>query len=187
MKFVTFLLLIVLGGCQFAGTIYSATSKVTTVLLDDRSFGDDITDTKINMALRNALAEHDVKYALDIEVTVFEGKVLLTGALPGTDLITDVLQIAYQTDNVKQVYNYIRLANPPAIDVVNQDAAISAKLRTQLTMTAGISSSNYKITMENGTVYLMGISESAEELDRVIAVAKNTIGVHKVVVLTRMQ
>ncbi len=169
------------------GTIYSATSKVTTILLDDRSFSDDVADTKINMALRNALAEEDVKYALDIEVTVFEGVVLLTGALPGTDLITNVVRTAYQTPDVKQVYNYIRLANPPSIDVVNQDAAISAKLRTQLMMTAGISSSNYKLTMENGTVYLMGISQSVEELDRVIAVAKNTVGVNKVIPLTRIQ
>ncbi len=187
MRFFVLATLFLTGGCQFLGTIYSTTSKVTTVLLDDRSFSDDITDTKINMTVRNALAEDDFKYALDIEVTVFEGKVLLTGALPGLDLVTDVVRTTYQTPDVKQVYNYIRIANPPALDIVNQDAALSAKLRAELTMTAGVTSSNYKITMENGTVYLMGISESLTELNNVIAVAKNTVGINKVVPLTRMK
>ena len=129
----------------------------------------------------------DFKYLLDIELTVFEGAVLLNGALPQTSLIDEVVETVWSTPGVKQVYNYIRLGTPPALSIVNEDAAISAKIRYELSITKGISSVNYKITMENGIIYLMGISKNQEELEKVIAVIKNTISVTKIIVLTRYE
>ncbi|MBR6730545.1 MAG: BON domain-containing protein [Alphaproteobacteria bacterium] len=176
---------IMLSGCQFVGTIYNAGHKITSLVLDDRSLKDDYTDTKINLAIRKNLAQRDIKYFLDIEITVFEGYVLLNGALPQTALIDEVNEIVWKTNGVQKVYNYIRLDTPPKITIVNEDAAISAKIRYELSITKGISSVNYKITMENGTIYLMGISENEEELKKVLAIIKNTVSVQKIVVLTR--
>ena len=69
--------------------------------------------------------------------------------------------------------------------MVNEDAAMSAKIRYQLSVTRGISSVNYKITMENGVIYLMGIAQNQEELDSVIAVIKNTVNIKDIIILTR--
>lgn len=179
--------LIPLTGCQYIGTIYSATHKVASVIMDDRSLSDDYTDTKINLAIRHQLAQKKLSYAVDIEVTVFEGGVLLNGALPAENYIDEVLEVVWQTEGVKKVYNYIRLDNPPSVEVVNEDAAVSAKIRYELSITKGISSVNYKITMENGVIYLMGISENQAELDSVIAVIKNTVNVQGIIVLTRFK
>ncbi|MBQ3117421.1 MAG: BON domain-containing protein, partial [Alphaproteobacteria bacterium] len=126
-------------------------------------------------------------YAVDIELTVFEGAVLLNGALPNEHYIDEVARTVWQTNGVQKVYNYIRLDNPPSINVVNEDAVVSAKIRYQLSITRGVSSVNYKITMENGIVYLMGISENQAELDSVIAVIKNTVNVKDIIVLTRFK
>ncbi|MGN1062930.1 MAG: BON domain-containing protein, partial [Alphaproteobacteria bacterium] len=60
-------------------------------------------------------------------------------------------------------------------------------VRTQLLFTSGVAASNYKLTMENGVIYIMGISENQAELDIVIAVIKETPGVQKVVPLTRFK
>ena len=95
-----------LTGCQFIGTIYNAGHKVTSLVLDDRSLQDDYNDTKINLAIRRNLAQKDIKYFLDIEVTVFEGYVLLNGALPQTALIDEVIETVWKTNGVKKVYNY---------------------------------------------------------------------------------
>ena len=174
-----------LTGCQFIGTIYNAGHKVTSIVLDDRKLSDDWNDTTLHVSIRNALIKKDFKYLLDIELTVFEGVVLLNGALPQTALIDEVVETVWQTEGVKQVYNYIRLGNPPPLSIVNEDAAVSAKIRYELSLTKGVSSVNYKITMENGTIYLMGISEDQSELEKVVAVIKNTISVNKIIVLTR--
>ena len=131
---------IMLSGCQFVGTIYNAGHKITSLVLDDRSLKDDYTDTKINLAIRKNLAQRDIKYFLDIEITVFEGCVLLNGALPQTALIDEVNEIVWKTNGVQKVYNYIRLDTPPKITIVNEDAAISAKIRYDtILMSAAIS------------------------------------------------
>ncbi len=179
--------LICLNGCQWAGTIFSATHKVASVVMDDRSLSDDYTDTKLNILIRNALSQRKLSYAVDIELTVFEGAVLLNGALPDERYIEEVIKTVWQVDGVEKVYNYIRLDEPLSIDKVNEDALVSAKIRYELSITRGISSANYKITMENKTVYLMGIIQDETELNNVIAVIKNTVNVKDIVVLNRFQ
>lgn len=187
MRYLIFIgLCILLSACQFAGTLFTGARKVTTVLLDDRSFSDDLKDAQINMALREDFINLDPKLGLDISPDVFEGAVLLTGTLPNIEMIQEILQITWSTPDVKCVYNYIRVAEPPSLEIVNTDAAVSGTIRTQLTFTKGINSSNYKLIMENGVIYIMGIAQNQQELDRVISVIKNTVGVQKVVNLTRM-
>lgn len=187
MKYTLIILMcMMIGGCQFAGTIFTGVRKVTTILMDDRSFSDDVTDTKLNIALRDAYIDIDPKLGLDIEVTVFEGAVLLTGAIPDMEMIQKIIETTWKHPDTKRVYNYIRLSDVPSIDVVNQDAAISGALRTQITFAKSIKSSNYKLVMENGVVYIMGLSENTEELQRVITLVKDMEGVSKVVTLTRM-
>lgn len=180
-----FPLILLTTSCQFVGTLYNAGHKITSIVLDDRALKDDWTDTTLNIAIRNALIKKDFKYLLDIELTVFEGAVLLNGALPQTALIDEVVETVWSIEGVKKVYNYIRIGNPPNLSIINEDAAISAKIRYELSLTKGISSVNYKITMENGIIYLMGITKDQTELEKVVAVIKNTVSVNKIIVLTR--
>ena len=178
---------LILSGCQFASTFFTGARKITTVIMDDRSFQDDLKDFQIAMSLREDFIEIDPKLGLDISPDVFEGKVLLTGALPNIELIQQILEKTWNTPDVKMVYNYIRIAEPPSLEIVNTDAAISGAIRTQLTFTRHISSSNYKLIMENGTLYIMGIAKNQAELERVLSVIKNTAGVNKIVNLTRFR
>ena len=94
MRYLIFIgLCILLSACQFAGTLFTGARKVTTVLLDDRSFSDDLKDAQINMALREDFINLDPKLGLDISPDVFEGAVLLTGTLPNIEMIQEILQI----------------------------------------------------------------------------------------------
>lgn len=181
-----FMVFLALGGCQFIGTLYNIGDRTVTILLDDRPFSQDVRDLKTNAALRKALIAQDPKFGIDIEITVFEDIVLLNGALPSTELIETVVQTVWCNESVKKVINYIRLDTPSTYQA-SEDASISAKIRTELSLTRGISASNYKLTMENGTVYLMGITKDDAELNKVIAVIKNTPGVQDIVILTRFQ
>ncbi|MBR5130559.1 MAG: BON domain-containing protein [Alphaproteobacteria bacterium] len=181
------MLCLILSGCQFTTTIFTGARKITTILIDDRCFSDDLKDIQINMSLQEEFVKIDPKLGLDISITVFEGKVLLTGSIPNIDIIQQILEKTWSTPDVKQVYNYIRIADPPSLDVVNMDAAISGSIRTQLTFTRHINSSNYKLTMENGALYIMGIAKNQAELERVISVIKNTSGVNEIINLTRFR
>lgn len=179
------ILCLFLSACQLLGTVATGIRKGVVMAMDDRPLEDDVADTQINLAIRQKLVQEDVKLGLDIDVLVFEGGVLLTGALPTASFKDKVVLLAWQTEGVKKVYDYIRIADQPTLLQVNQDALISAKIRTQLTLSEGVQSSNYKIQMENGTVYVLGIAQDEKELEAVEMAIKSTVGVEKIVFLTR--
>ena len=149
--------------------------------MDERELKDDWNDTKINMTIRNNFLMDKINYVLDVEITVFEGEVLLNGAIPTIEDMERIVEIAWQTPTVTKVYNYIRLEQPSPLNVTAQDALIASSIRTQLTMSSGITSVNYKITVDEGILYMMGIAKSEEELKKVMDIIQATDGIEKVI------
>ena len=178
-------LLFLLGGCQFFGTIANAGHRLYTVVADDRSTDDDLSDMQINMAVRDKLGQRKAALMIDVEVTVFEGEVLLTGAIPNAEILNDILSDTWSISGVRKVYNYIRIDETPSIKDASTDAAIATKIKAQLSVTSGINTPNYKLVVENGTVYLMGICSSEDEYQKVQAILKTTDGVEKIIYLMR--
>ncbi len=182
MKRLSFLfILFVLSGCSFIGTAYNVSSKVGAVVMDERELSDDWNDTKINMAIRTNFLKDKINYVLDVEITVFEGEVLLNGAIPTVEDMDRIVEIAWQTEGVTKVYNYIRVAQPVDLFITSRDAFIASSVRTQLTLTAGITSVNYKITLDEGVLYMMGIAKNKEELQAVMNIIYATDGIQKVI------
>lgn len=175
------ILLLLLAGCQIAGTLYNVGSKVGAIVMDERSIEDDWTDSKINLTLRGKLAAANPAYALDIEITVFEGEVMLNGALPNIEDIERVTEITWQIEPVTKVYNHIRLKNPSTIIDTSKDAYIASGIRTDLMMTQGITSVNYKITVEDSTLYVMGITTDEKEYKRVMNIFRSQKGINKII------
>ena len=187
MKFlVGILCFILLSGCQFLGTIANLGHRVYSIVADDRSTSDDISDVQINMAVRHALGEQKAALMLDVEVTVFEGEVLLTGAVPNVEVLEKIMTAVWSVDGVRKVYNYVRIDETPNLTETTEDAVIATQIKTKMTLTAGINASNYKLIVENGIVYLLGICSGEEEYQNVRAILMTTDGVEKITFLTRM-
>lgn len=178
-------LLLFLGGCQMWGTLISGAHSVWGVLSDDRPLSEDASDMALYTQVRQNLANRDIKSVLDVQITVFQGAVLLTGALPNWEEIARTVEIVWQTPGVKYVYNYIRMGKTLDTIQTSEEAALSSSIRTKLALTKDIKSSNYKLVMENGTVYLMGIQQDSDEWQRARAVIADTYGVQKIICLMR--
>lgn len=170
-----------ISGCSFIGTAYNVGSKVGAVVMDERELKDDWNDTKINMFIRTNFLKKKISYVLDVEITVFEGEVLLNGAIPSVEDLERIVEIAWQAEGVTKVYNYIRLAEPSDLIKSSQDALIASSVRTRLMATPDITSVNYKITVDDGVLYMIGIAKSQKELDAVTNVIYKTDGITKVV------
>lgn len=170
-----------ISGCSFIGTAYNVGSKVGAVVMDERELKDDWNDTKINMFIRTNFLKKKISYVLDVEITVFEGEVLLNGAIPSVEDMERIVEIAWQAEGVTKVYNYIRLAEPSDLIKSSQDALIASSVRTRLMATPDITSVNYKITVDDGVLYMIGIAKSQKELDAVTNVIYKTDGITKVV------
>ena len=176
-----FTALFCLSACSFIGTAYNVGSKVGAVVMDERELEDDWNDTKINTSIRTNFLKDKINYVLDVEITVFEGEVLLNGAIPTIEDMERIIDIAWKTPGVTKVYNYIRLTQPPSLATTTQDAMIASSVRTQLLMTGGITSVNYKITVDEGVLYMMGIAKNEEELQTVMDIIHSTSGIEKVI------
>ena len=181
MKVVALLSLLLLSACSYIGTVYNVGSKVGAIVMDERDFDDDWKDSQINLSIRKEFAKTKFAYLTDVEITVFEGDVMLNGAIPNIDNIDEILELVWNVDGVQRVYNYLRLEKPSDILETTQDALIAASIRTQLSLTQGVTSVNYKITVDDGIVYMLGIAKNAEEYGAVLAAIQSTDGVQKVI------
>ena len=122
---------------------------------------------------------------MDVEVTVFEGEELITGAIPTIFDMGQIVEIVWQTPNVKKVYNYMRLENPDYFVDSAKDALAATSARSSLTLAQDVRSVNYKLTVDDGVLYILGIAQDDQEYRRVLDIVENITGISRVVSLVR--
>lgn len=158
-----------------------------TAASEERGLEGAVSDAAIQTEINRLWLEHDVDMYRRVDMTVREGRVLLTGAVADpADRVTAV-RLAWQADGVTAVINEIEL--DPGATLVDEaaDMAIGKKLETRLLLDRRIRSINYSVDVVNGTVYLMGVAQSRDNLDRAIAYARDMRGVRTVVSHVRIK
>ena len=92
-----------------------------------------------------------------INITSFNGVVLLTGEAPNETMRKRVADIARHNKKVKRVYNAIKLMEPTSLKSRNNDTWITTKVKTQLLGKREINGLHVKVITENAHVFLMGL------------------------------
>ncbi len=148
---------------------------------EERGLESAVDDTKIRAAINALWLDHSVSLYRQITLTVTEGRVLLTGSVEQSETRIEAVKLAWQAAGVRQVIDEIQVTDQSGFTSGVQDAWIANKLRTKLMFDGNVKSINYTVDVENGIVYLMGIAQNQDELDRVIATARDVSDVKKVV------
>ena len=86
-----------------------------------------------------------------------------------------------QPESLRSFNNEVRVKDDAGLDDYAKDVWISTKLRTRLLADSKVSAINYSIETVNRTIYLLGIAQSAAELERVKGHARDIEGVRNVV------
>lgn len=151
---------LLLQGCVAAAVVGTA-AVGTKAATDPRSVGtrDDGTEVRVNSALSK---DEQIKKEARINVTAYQGKVLLVGQSPNAELSARAKQIAMGVDGANEVYNEIRQGQPIGLGEASNDTWITTKVRSQLLTSDLVKSSNVKVTTENGEVFLMGLVTERE-------------------------
>lgn len=172
---------IVVGGGAAAGV----------AIAQERSVGDAIDDSAVWTKIKNDLFKQSVdKLFGTVDVKVSEGRVLLTGSVESAELRSKASEICWKVKGVKEVINELKIAKPTGkLDVVDysKDAWITARIKSKMLISKSIKSINYSIQTLGGVVYIMGIAQNQEELDRVINIAGTVKYVKKVVSHVRVK
>jgi len=173
---------VVLGGCPAAivaglgaagGTGYAANQE--------RGAGGSVDDFKTKTNIQNAWLNTNPLMQRDLSVTVYEGRVLLTGAAPDPQFKAQAKEVASRVPGVRAVYDEIEVAPSESTWESAKDTWITSRVRTELAFNPDVRSVNYTIETANKSVYLIGSARSQAELDIATTVARTTPDVKRVV------
>lgn len=150
-------------------------------IAQERSVGDGaddvVTDADVKVLFLNQ-TDHDYS---DVDITVYEGRVLLTGTARSDDARAEAAKLAWSASGVAEVLNELAVGDKTKFTTGSNDAWIEARLRSNLVADEEIAGINYEIAVSQGEIYLLGVAAGDAELERVTQHARTLRGVKKVI------
>ena len=179
----TFLIIAALGmnGCSPIGIATGAGAATGIAAASEGGIRGSLRDTRINADIADKWFKYDLNTFTNLNITVNQGRVLLTGVVQNPKDRVEAVRLAWQVEGVDQIINEIRIADSTGFTGYIKDTWITTKLRTAMTFDKKIQSINFSIDTVQGIVYLMGVAHTEEELERVKALARSTSNVKQVV------
>ena len=172
--------MLILTNCSVPVATGVAT-KAVTVSNSDRSIGEFVDDVLIKTVLKNSYFDQSEKIFFNVDVEVSQGRVLLTGTVDNIDLRIEATRIAWGVKGVQTVINEIQISESDSILDFADDLVISTKVMAKIMLDEDVNSLNYNIETVNKIVYIIGISGSSDEKQKVIDLSKEVFGVEEVV------
>ena len=144
---------------------------------DRRSMSDMISDTELQLRVKQELMQLRVKDGFFLNVYVFQGRVFLVGD-PPPDFREAAVRFAMREEGVQSLdYCFF----PPDSGSLFGDFIAGCALRFNLLLEPGISSSWVKTEIYGGNAVLLGVVEDAEAAARITRIAENSSGISRVI------
>lgn len=171
----------ILSNCTAVGVATGIGAHAGLAAAQEGGISRAANDLRIQARINEAWFHYDVEAFSKLDMTVNQGRVLLTGVVQNPEHRVEAVRLAWQPQGVKQVINEITVAEGDGIIGFARDAWISARLRSSITFDKDVQSINYTIDTVQKTIYLMGVAQSQAELNRVIETARTIPDVRRVV------
>jgi osmotically-inducible protein OsmY len=170
--------LVALAGC-IPVMVVGAAGSAAMVMTDRRSAGAQLDDETIELKVTTQ-ANSEFGNRIHLNVTSYNGFVLLSGEVPDQGALASVGNIARKTEKVRGVHNELVVALLSDFSSRSNDTYITSKVKTRMLEANKFPPNVVKVVTERGVVYLMGIV-SKEEGDAAAEIAATTAGVVRVV------
>jgi osmotically-inducible protein OsmY len=161
---------LVIGGAA-VGTAAVATDRRTTGTQVD----DEVIEDKTSLAINERF-----KGDFHVNVTSYNGIVLLTGEVPADSAKADIEQMVRTTPKVRAVQDELVVGPVTDLSSRSNDTLITSKVKTRFVEAAKFQINHVKVVTEHGVVYLMGVVRR-DEGDAAAEIARTTSGVQRVV------
>lgn len=175
---------LVLSGC--AAPLVGGIGAVGMSAVEERGFtgvaSDQALRVKLNYALVNELSDFR-----GIELTIYKGRVLFTGVVANPTIKSDAVQIAQNTQGVKEIIDCMVITGQDSFAEYTRDSWMTTKLKASLYADENVIAPNYLVKTSDKTIYIFGTAQTQEEMDRVMNYAFEITGVKKVVNLMEVK
>lgn len=176
-----------LSGCTPVSVAAGAGATLGIAAAQEGGIKGAVTDDAIRLKITELWMKHNFEMYRNVDMTVKEGRVLITGAVPAADMRVEAVRLVWQAEGVRQVINEVRVDDGDGVIGYAKDATITSSLKTKMMFDKYIQSINYTIESNGGTVYLMGVAQDQKELDRVLNMARNTQYAKNVISYVRLR
>lgn len=167
------ILMLLIQGCSSMGPMPEDRGRRTV----GTSIDDMMVASRAKANIRSSSEELDQAH---IDVTSFNGVVLLTGQVPSEEAKQLAAKSIEGLRNVRVIHNELEVAGPTSIPSRLNDSYLSTKVKTALLTDSDTEGSRTKVVTENGVVYLMGLL-TRDEADAAVQRAREVFGVQKIV------
>ena len=167
-------------GC--APAIVAGAAGATMMAADRRSTGAQVDDGTIEFKVES---EAGTRWgnAIHLNVTSYNGYVLISGEAPSAEVKSEIVRIAQgSSERVRNVYDEMAIGPVTDLGARGNDSYITSKVKARMLDSDAVKTIYVKVVTERSVVYLMGIV-SRQEGDAAAQVAATTEGVARVVKL----
>lgn len=178
---ISVLLCLIAGGCTLPGTAVSAGGAAAMAASQERGLQGAMRDQRIRLDINHYWLQESEELFRKVNLQVRNGRVLLTGKVGNPDLRVEAVRLAWKPYGVTEVINEIEVTNKSSLTSYARDTWINTQLKTKLLIDKDVAALNYSIETVNQVVYLIGLAQNQQELDRVVAHAKDVPYVRRVV------
>jgi osmotically-inducible protein OsmY len=168
-----------LGGCFLAAVGAGAAAGGYTAG-NERGIGGTATDTGIKASINAIWAKDNGQIPSYVDLNIFEGRVLLTGRVPDPRIRDQAVAGAWKANGVKEVINEIQVAQGASFGTAASDNWILARLNSDMVFDGAVRTPNYSLQCVDGTIYILGVARTQNELDHVLNYARNIPNVRQV-------
>ncbi len=182
-----FAVLLLIFSTSCVETVVVGSAATATVVLRQKTLQDTRQDVTIATKLGADFIAHGLKNpGNSIDITVNEGRVLLTGIARDPSRAKLASQLAWKISGVKEVIDEIQVSEesslrPRDFPVAFWDYVLTLRIETALLLAREVSTVNYKVTTVSGVVYLLGVASDDDELQKVLSKISKIRGVKKIV------
>ena len=168
-------------GCTPTGVVASGGVSTMVVAEGDRSLGTVIDDATIKVQIAQTFISSEKNLFLDIDTSVIEGRVLLTGIVDTQETRIDAVKRVWEVKGVKEIINEIEVGDRITIKEYGQDLWITTQVKGLAAKNLGLRGLSYNFETIKGRVYIAGITSRKEQLETLIQAIKTVKGVKEIV------
>jgi osmotically-inducible protein OsmY len=153
---------------------------------DERNFVRSLNDVTAGRAIKARMlraADVDLK---GVDVEVAQGIVLLSGNVRDPKFRIEAERIAWSAPNVTEIGNEIKVKDSQGFIRNAKDGVLNKAVKSRLIAEGSVKARNFNVETHDGTVYLLGIARTPEELERAAQIASTTRGAREVISYARV-
>lgn len=170
---------IFLQGCVAA--VIGGGAVAAKVATDPRTTGTQIDDETFEFKVENAVEKDaQIKAEGRVNAVSYNGRVLLIGQVPNSDVKDTATALAKGVEGVNEVYNELTVSPKISFAQISKDSWLTTQVKSKMFVDGRVKATDVKVISENGEVFLLG-NVTQSQANAAAYIASKISGVKKVI------